>query len=125
VWGHGGFAAQFGRPLMPGELHDLSVAIGGLQAQVKTLTHTVERNQETATEEHRKVHDIVVAMSGAVRILTADVAEMKPLTAAYREERAEKRATKRIRNFLFVTCGGVVGAIGAKLLDLINIKPPH
>jgi hypothetical protein len=110
---------------MPGELHELSVAIGGLQAHVETLTRTVERNQETATEEHRKVHDIVVAMSGAVRNLTADVAEMKPLTSAYREERAEKRGAKRFRNFLFVTCGGVAGAIGAKLLDLINIKPPH
>lgn len=108
---------------MSGELHDLSVAIGGLQARVEILADIVSQNQATATEEHRKVHDIVVAMSESVRNLTDDIAEMKPLTSAYREERAEKRGAKRLRNFLFVTCGGIVGAIGAKLLDLINIKP--
>ena len=123
MWVDPGRNAHVGRKLMSGDLHDLSLAIGALQAQVKTLTRTVERNQETATDEHRKVHDIVVAMSESVRKLTEDVKEMKPLTTAYREERAEKRGAKRIRNFLFVTCGGLAGAIGAKLLDLINIKP--
>lgn len=109
---------------MAGELHDMSVAIGALQADVKNLTHAVRTNQEASTEEHRKVHDIVVATSEAMRNLAAKVNEMKPLTDDYRETRAEARGAKKLIVFLYVTFGGIVGAFISRLLDWFP-RPPH
>lgn len=110
---------------MSGELHELSVAIGGLQADMKTLAKRVYDNQQASSEEHRKVHDIVVATSEAVRNIAADVAEMKPLTDDYREKRAEARGAVHLLRWLYVTGGGLVGAGIIKVLDLFATKPPH
>lgn len=110
---------------MPGELHDLSVQIGRLQEGLRLLTQTVRDNQELATEEHRKVHDIVVATSEAVRNLAAEVAEMKPLTEDYREKRAEARGAAHLIKWLYVMGGGLVSAGAMRIMDAFNAKPPH
>jgi hypothetical protein len=91
---------------MAGELHDLSLLIGGLQADVKNLANEVREHKSETTEEHRKVHDIVVASSEAVRNLTAIVAEMKPLTDDYREKRAEARGARRLLIAAYTAAGG-------------------
>lgn len=125
---------------MPGELHELSVAIGSLQADVRTLSRTVRDNQEASSEEHRKVHDIVVATSEAVRNLAAKVAEMKPnndavpdlknkvsemkpLTDDYRERRAEDRGKQKLMHLLYVAFGGIAGALTTWVMSLFSIKP--
>jgi hypothetical protein len=127
---------------MAGELHQLSVAIGKLQEGQDRLTQDFRDMQERSTEEHRKVHDIVVAASEAIRNVARDVAEMKPKVAAipaleikvaemepltddYREKRAEKRGADRIARLLLVTFGGIAGALAAKLLDYFTLRPPH
>jgi uncharacterized protein YlxW (UPF0749 family) len=110
---------------LSGELHELSAAIGALQAQVSILAQTVRDNQEASTEEHRKVHDIVVATSEAVRNLAATVKEMKPLTDDYRERRAEARGAAHLVRVLYVTFGGIAGAFAARALDWFSVKPPH
>jgi hypothetical protein len=113
-----------GLALMSGELHELSAEIGSLKAQVRILTQTVRDNQESATEEHRKVHDIVVATSEAVRNLATKVDEMKPLTDDYREKRAEARGAVYLARFLYVTVGGIVGAFAAKAIEVASLRWP-
>ena len=108
---------------MPGELDDLSLAIGALQADVRTLSRTVRDNQEAATDEHRKVHDIVVATSEAVRLLTKTIAEMKPLTDDYRERRAEARGAARFLNAAYALGGGSVAVGVGKLMEWFNARP--
>jgi outer membrane murein-binding lipoprotein Lpp len=110
---------------LSGELHELSAAIGALQAQVSILAQTVRDNQETSTEEHRKVHDIVVATSEAVQNLAAKVAKMEPLTDDYRERRAEARGAGRLIHVLYVTFGGTAAAFAMRALDWFSVKPPH
>jgi hypothetical protein len=100
---------------MAGELHELSVSIGRLQAGIENLAKTVGEHREESTREHRKVHDIVDAMSEGVRNLTHIVAEMKPLTDDYREKRAEARGAKR----LLVAMYAFGGAGAVKALDWI------
>jgi hypothetical protein len=114
-----------GVPLMAGELHELSVAIGKLQEGQDRLTQDLRDVQEASTEEHRKVHDIVVATSEAVRNLTRQIAEMKPLTDDYREKRAEARGAAHLARALYVTFGGMAGALATKLLDFLPFRPPH
>lgn len=112
-----------GLQVMSGELDHLSMAIGGLQAEVKILTRTVRDNQEASTDEHRKVHDIVVASCEAIRNLTKIVEEMKPLTDDYREKRAEGRGRTRMIHALYVSGGGLMGALIARAMDIFSVKP--
>jgi hypothetical protein len=109
---------------MAGELHELSASIGALQADVRNLAKEVEKHKQDSTTEHRKVHDIVVATSEAIRNLTGIVSEMKPLTDDYREKRAEARGAKR----LLVAMYAFGGAGAVKALDwIVSLFParPH
>ena len=108
---------------MPGELHELSVAIGKLQNGMETLEETVRHNQEVATREHREVHNIVVAMSESVRNIAADVAEMKPLTEDYREKRAEARGAARFLKAGWALAGGSVAFAMGKAVEFFSSKP--
>ena len=108
---------------MSGELHELSVAIGGLQADVRNIAKTVREHQETATAEHRAVHDIVVSMSESVRNIAKDVAEMKPLTDDYREKRAEARGAARFLKAAYALAGGSVAFAMGKAVEFFSIRP--
>lgn len=112
-----------GARIMATERANISTAIGALQAEVRILARTVRDNQEASTQEHRKVHDIVVATSEAVRNLSREVSDMKPLTDDYREKRAEKRGAARLLHLLYVTVGGLAGAFASKVMEIFSIKP--
>lgn len=108
-----------------GSLHQISVAIGRLEATVDMLALTVSENQEATTAEHRKVHEIVDATAGAVRGLTETVKEMKELTDDYREKRAEGRGAAKLLQVLIATVGGIAGSAATWLIQAVNVKPPH
>lgn len=129
---------------MAGELHELSLLIGGLKADIKNLAKEVREHKTETTSEHRKVHEIVDAMSEAVRNLTRIVAEMKPLTddyrlkqaslkeaieetANYKTKKAEDRGAKRLWLALIATFGGVAGMVLNKLADWLPslFSRPH
>lgn len=103
---------------MPGELHELSVAIGELQAEMRILSQTVRDNQETSTREHREVHIIVTAMAESVRTVAAKVAKMEPLTEDYQEKRAQARGAARFLNALYALGGGSVAVIVGEIVKL-------
>lgn len=102
------------------------IAIGVLQSEVTTLSEKFDELAERSTEEHRKVHDIVVATSEAMRNLARDIAEMKPLTDDYRERRAEKRGEEKYKNWLYgfvASVGGLVVFILGKVWDVVSARP--
>lgn len=101
---------------MPGELNDISVAIGRLEEGMRFLAQQVHTNQETATAEHREVHIIVTAMAESVRIVAAKVEKMEPLTDDYREKRAESRGAARFVNAAYALCGGTVAMVASELV---------
>lgn len=108
---------------MPAELHDLSVAIGELKAEMRIVAKTQRDNQEVSTAEHRKVHDIVSAMAESVRMIAKDVAEMKPLTDDYREKRAEARGAARFLKAGYALAGGSLAVGIGKMLEWISARP--
>lgn len=108
---------------MPGDLHELSVAIGNLQAEMRLLSQRVHENQEASTREHREVHNIVVAMAESVRNIATDVAEMKPLTEDYREKRAEARGAARFLKAGWALAGGTVAYALGKAVEFFSARP--
>lgn len=110
---------------MTGELHQLSVEIGALNANVENLTNLVHATREESRDEHRKVHDIVAALSEAVRALAKDMKEMKPLTDDYREKRAEARGAKRFMNSAYALGGAAVAVVVGKLAEWWLTVRPH
>lgn len=106
-------------------IDELSRLIGRLEAQIVTLFKKMDELEERSTDEHRKVHDIVVATSEAVRNLTEKVKDMKALTDDYREKRAEARGAARLIHLLYVTGGGIAGAVVTQLAWIFGAKPPH
>ncbi len=115
-----------GTSLMAPDENRLFTAVGILQSEVHNLADKFEELQANTQEEHRKVHDIVVAMSESVRNLTRIVDEMRPLVDDYREKRAEARGAARLAGWLYtaagVVGGGVVYILG-KLADWISVRP--
>jgi hypothetical protein len=115
-----------GTELMPVDEGRVFAAIGRLEERFDTLTKRFDALEDHVTTEQRKVHDIVVAQSEAARILTRDVAEMKPLTDDYREKRAEARGAARLAGWLYTAAaaaGGMIAVGAGKLFDLISNRP--
>lgn len=130
--------------LMEDDVGKLHAAVGSLRSEVKSLFDKFERLEETTITEQRKVHDIVVAQSEAVRNLDRDVREMKPVTDEYRlnrealekarklaedyrEERAEKRGEDKFKKWLYglaASVGGLIAMILGKLFDKFTAGPP-
>jgi len=114
-----------GSALMPADEDRLFVALRLVQGQMSDLRDDLQSLRESSTEEHRKVHDIVVAMSESVRNLARLVDEMKPLTDDYREKRAEARGAAKFATALWVAVGGFIMFAVTKLSDLFTTRPPH
>jgi len=114
---------------MSGDLHQISAEIGGLNAKVDNLAELIRETREESRDEHRKVHDIVDALSEAVRGLADDVKEMKPLTDDYRETRAEGRGRKNLLTTVYLLVASGVGAVAGKLMEWISVlfsaRGPH
>lgn len=112
--------------LMAADENRVFVAIGVLQAEVENLRDDFKELRESSVEEHRKVHDIVVATSEAVRNVVRIVDEMRPLTDDYREKRAEKRGEERYKNWLYglaASIGGGAVVILSKVWDAVSARP--
>jgi hypothetical protein len=132
-----------GRDLMADEESRVFEAIGELRRSVENLSDKIDAVDERSITEHRKVHDIVVATSEAVRNVARDVAEMKPpvedyrLKAAalseaveladdYKEKRAEDRGAEKFKKWLYglaASVGGLIAILAGKLIDWLMARP--
>lgn len=109
-----------GNELVSEDVGKLHAAVGSLRTEVKNLLDKFEELKESTITEQRKVHDIVVAQSEAVRNLDRDIREMKPLTDDYRERRAEWRGAWKFVIALYVSIGGLITLALGKLFDWIT-----
>lgn len=102
--------------LVSADVEKLHEAIGELRSEIRVLSGKFEELRSSTIAEHRKVHDIVVAQSEAVRNLDRDVREIKPLVEDYREKRAEWRGAARFAAWLY----GAAGILGGFVVWLIS-----
>lgn len=116
--------------LMPPGENRLWIDLSVLQTQVAALQKSFAEFAEDTKTEHRKVHDILDALSEAVRNVTRMVGEMKELTDDYREKRAEQRGADRVKAWLYwfwASIGGLVAVALGKLWDALPsfVGKPH
>lgn len=115
-----------GSALMAADENRVYMALGVIQSELATLRDEFRDLEEKTTIEHRKVHDIVVATSEAIRNLTRVIDEMKPLTDDYREKRAEARGAAKLAGWLYTAAGvigGAVAYIGGKIIEWVASRP--
>jgi predicted RNase H-like nuclease (RuvC/YqgF family) len=97
---------------MTGEVHAISAAIGRLEAQMEMLSSSFSKSLEETRDEHRKVHDIVVATSESVRNLTKDLSKITPDIEEYRRNREQAKGAAKLAKALYVGFG-VLTSVGA------------
>ena len=106
--------------LMEDDVGRLHAAVGSMRSEIKSLVDRFEDLRQETMTEHRKVHDIVVAHSEAVRNLDRDVREMRPLVEDYRERRAEWRGAWKFVIALYGSIGGIITLALGKLFDWLT-----
>jgi hypothetical protein len=108
---------------MSGEIHDLSLLIGGIRSDIVNLANEVRENKQETTREHRTVHNIVVATSEAVRNVARDVEYMKPLVDDYRDKKMEARGAAKLAGAMYVALGSTIALVASKAWDWLTLRP--
>lgn len=133
-----------GHQMPPADEGRVFVALGEVRADLAVLAKRFDELDTRTTKEQRTVHDIVVATSEAVRILTRLVDEMKPYVEsykmkaeklddaiaaakAYQVEKAEERGAERYKSWIYglvASAGGLVVFVLGKLFDKLFTAGP-
>lgn len=93
-------------------LEDIREDIGGLKAQMVAIVSATDRAVESRGEIHEKLEKLAIEMvrvNNSVKIVTSDVADMKPIVTDYQKLR------QNIHGGLLV-----IGGIGAVLFTTIG-----
>ena len=88
--------------------------LGELSVKVKNLSEEFQRECDAASTHRKDLRIVVDALGSAVRNLTTEIANMKPLLLDYATTSAENRAADRVRKWAigtFLSAATMVGAI--------------
>ena len=111
-----------------GELHELSVAIGSLQAEVRILSQTAHEEREEAQDHRRCLREAISELTQSVHLLGKKVEEIEPVVVDYRNRREQDKGAARYRNWLWASAYATIGAVGATLIEVakwLGLRPPH
>lgn len=113
-------------------VHEMSRAVGSLEATVKTLTENWQRNDDEATEGRRRMHEKIDALRSQQESLqktveqqTTELAEIKPAIKRFEAQRQRQEIQKSMIKALWL--GVVAFATGLGYLAhelLIFFWPP-
>jgi len=110
---------------MPGELHELSTAIGELRADVRNLVRAHDQEREFAGAHRRELRAAVSGLSQSVALLTHELGEIKPAVASYRRESAERRGAARVSRLIYGGLLAAGSAVGAGLVEGARLLFPR
>jgi hypothetical protein len=97
-----------------GDLHEVSVAIGQLTANVDNLTSAIRDMQKSDAEFRYRLTERVEQLHDKIGPVVTDMAEVKPLVAEHERERTERRARSRLVRALIATAVALSGYGAAK-----------
>lgn len=117
---------------MPDSVHEMSRAVGALEATVKTLTETWARQDEEATEGRRRLHEKLdelkrqqQALTATVEQQTRELAEVKPAIKRFETQRQRQEGAQSLAKLIWgavVAFAAGLGYLGHELL--IFFWPP-
>jgi len=102
---------------MADDFNRIYEALGTLTANVSNLTKAFESHKADTTEELRKIHDIVVAMSESARNLTRRIEVVEPVAKEFSEGKIEQRGIKRFLVAAYTAAGGIIVLVLGKAWD--------
>ena len=112
-----------GQSLMAGQLDEISLAIGRIESRMSNVEKTVQCLRVESRDEHRKVHEIIDALSESNRTLADTMKWVRPLVENYRTQQDEARGARKLLIFLYTVGGGAAAMIGDRLISLFMSKP--
>lgn len=108
-------------------IHEMSRAVGGLEATVKNLTDTWQRQDEEATEGRRRLHakfdtlmTTVQGLSFRVDGLTTELAHIKPAVIVSDQERHQAIGSKKTIAMIWSGIIAFIGGTAAIIVELIH-----
>jgi outer membrane murein-binding lipoprotein Lpp len=117
-----------------GAIHQMSAAIGGLQADVRSLKDSIEnlnkiwgQREEAATNGRRAVHEKVDTLSKEVTLLSAevenvskDLVEIKPAIDAFKTARDRQDGAQKLGKRIWVAFIGLAGIAGGAIVEMLH-----
>jgi outer membrane murein-binding lipoprotein Lpp len=119
-----------------GEIHQMSAAIGGLQADVRSLKASIDNlnriwgeREESATAGRRIVHDKVdslrtdfTRLSAEVENVSSDLVEIKPAIEVFKTARERQIGAQRMGKLIWMAFIALAGIACAAIADFIRMK---
>lgn len=103
---------------MPTKLDEISLAIGGLQSEVRTIAETIRADRLSASDDRReiraKLHDMDKRLK-TIEPVAAEVAAMKPHVEDYRTLKARIAAAVAILTGAFYLAWQGLAAVGPEV----------
>jgi hypothetical protein len=90
-------------------LHELSRAIGALEAGIAGLSKIVDDECHESKRHRDALRETIGSLAEAVRVLTAEVTEMKPIVADARRSADQRQGQKNLGNAIMAFWMAVSG----------------
>jgi hypothetical protein len=114
-----------------GEIHQMSLLVGGLKNAVETMTRLWQSQEVAATEGRRQLHlkfdslkDEVRTLTGRVDQMGKDIALIEPSVKGFNDEKLRDEGAKRLGKTIIAIGGtaitAVAGAVGYGIHELIG-----
>lgn len=108
-------------------IHEMSRAVGGLEATVKNLTDIWRHQDQEASEARRLLHakfDTLMAtvqgLSFRVDGLTAELAAVKPAVVVFDQERHQAIGSKKTIALIWSVIVAFIGGTAAIIVEIIH-----
>lgn len=115
-----------------GEIHQMSMVVGGLKNAVETMTRLWESQEKVATEGRRQVHLKIDALNREVQALTGrvnqmgkDIALIEPSVKVFNDEQLRVEGGKRLGARLLLMVTTAAGLTGWAAHELIGYLFKH
>jgi prefoldin subunit 5 len=120
--------------MIDGTIHQVSAAVGALQADVKSLGRIIENLNKTwgererdAQRDRRELHDKFDTVSKEVTLIAAevenvskDLGEIKPAIEVFKSARERQLGAQWMGKLVWMAFIGIAGAVGAAIVQVIR-----
>lgn len=104
---------------------DFARTLGAIERELQIFTKEFQRERDGAADHRKALRETITALSEAVRALTKEVADMKPLVQEYREARDQAKGAAKFGKLLWAGAIGCGAAIASIVQWIASHWPPR